>query len=123
MTTIVLAVRAGYWRRPVALLRKALAVLRERRAEYVRCATLAAAYRALPAADRLTAGVHTSHRSPRKRVARRTATPRAPRGPRHTPGPGRVRVVLPDGWRTRLEMSHRWSGGSLLSVAELLAGV
>jgi len=119
MTTIALAVRAGYWRRPLALLRKAMAAVRERFAEGRRCAVLAAAYRERPTLERVRGVHYSSHRAPR---VRRQRTARAPKGARHTPAPGRWRVELPADWRTRFESSHRWAWARP-SVAEILAGV
>lgn len=109
MTTIALAVRAGYWRRPLALIRKVLAVVRERRAEFARCATLAAAYRALPAVERPVRSVHTSHRAPK---VRRQRTARAPRGPRHTVRPGGLRPAAPVAGAYR--RGHSWRGRETL---------
>lgn len=123
MTAIVLAVRTGYWRRPLALLRKALAAVRERRAEFARCAVLAEAYRHTPVECRVR-GAYPSHRAPR---VRRQRAARAPRGARHTVAPGRRHVELPSGWRRavhagRAVASHR-AAWARSSVAEILAGV
>jgi hypothetical protein len=112
MSTIMLAVRAGYWHRPLALVRKALSVLRERFAEGRRCAALAAAYRALPAAERCVRGVHTSHRAARAPRVRRQATARAPRGPRHTVRPGGLRPAAPVAGAYR--RGHSWRGRETL---------
>jgi hypothetical protein len=123
MTTIAWAVRAATRRSPWALVRHVVAALRERRAEFARCALLAEMYRARPAVERHVHHVHTSHRAVRVARVRRQRAARAPRGPRHTPGPGRWRMPA---WSlyAAYHRGHSWRGReTLFALTHGRAGV
>jgi len=109
MTTIALVIRTGYWRRPLALLRKVLSTVRERFAEGRRLTALAVEYRERPTLERARGVHYSSHRAPR---VRRQRTARAPKGPRHTVRPGCVRPVGPVAGAYR--RGHSWRGRETL---------
>jgi len=112
MTTIALAARAAFWRRPLALVRKAVAALRARRAAVRERESASRMHVERAVAHRAACGVsyvRGAHRAPK---VRRQAAARAPRGPRHTVRPGCVRPAGPVTGAYR--RGHSWRGRETL---------